>query len=440
MSRLSLSIPDVSSSSNVAVIDPVLLLHDFLVIMRARMDQSRTTARLATAHPQVRSPKARKGSHIRPSVLRPKVPADQRLTSWRTAYSRSFERRFLSLLPMRSFTRTSEVMKLSLDCSTRGIYGAGLLRFTQFCDSNDVPEDERMPASEILLAAFVAHHAGSISSSTMNSWLAALHAWHTINGAPWYAGDMLLQSRKGLKKLVPVSSRRPRRPPITIEHMYALYRGLDLSNTFDAAVWAAASIAFWSCCRLGELVVPSLSSIDPVKHVMRHATVRFASSTCRYATLHIPWSKTTKNDGAKISITSRDDPTCPLTALEHHLDCNSRIPSDAPFFSFETMQGGWAPMARNWFLDRCNSIWEKAGYERMSGHSFRIGGTTHLLLSGIPPDVVAVQGRWTSNAFLGYWRQVDAILPLFIDSSGSASRIELVRSAIDQYRKRFLGR
>jgi integrase len=440
MSPHSSLFPDVSSSRNAAVIDPALLLHDFLVIMRARMNQSRTTARPTTIHSRIRSPKTHKGSHIRPSALRPKVPADQRLTSWKTNHSQSFERRFLSLLPMRSFMRTSEVMKLSLDHSTRGVYGAGLLRFTQFCDSNDVPEDERMPASEILLSAFVAHHAGSVSSSAMNSWLAALRAWHTINGAPWHAGDMLLQSKKGLKKLVPGSSRRPKRPPITIEHMYALYRGLDLSNTFDAAVWAVASIAFWSCCRLGELVVPSPSSIDPLKHVMKHTTLRFASSTCRYATLHIPWSKTTKNDGTKISITSRDDPTCPLTALEHHLDCSSQLPSDVPFFSFETVRGGWAPMTRNWFLDRCNAIWERAGYERMSGHSFRIGGTTHLLLSGVPPDVVAVQGRWTSNAFLSYWRQVDSILPLFIDSSGSASRIESVRLAIDQYRKRFLGR
>ena len=157
--------------------------------------------------------------------------------------------------------------------------------------------------------------------------------------------------KKGLQKLVLESSRRPKRPPITIEHMYALYKGLDLSNTFDAAVWAVASIAFWACCRLGERVVPSISLVDPVKHVSRNAKIKFAFSTCRYATLQIPWTKTTRNDGAIVSITSRDDPTCPLLALEHHLACNLAIPNAAPFFSFETAQGGWAPMTRNWFLD-----------------------------------------------------------------------------------------
>ena len=295
-----------------------------------------------------------------------------------------------------------------------------------------------MPAPELLLAAFIAHHAGTISVSTMNSWLAALRVWHIINGAPWRATDMLLQARRGLQKLVPDSSRRPKRPPVTIEHMYALFKGLDISNTFDAAVWAVASIAFWACCRLGELVVPSRTSIDSLKHVLRGATPRFAFSTCRYATLHIPWTKTTRNDGAKISITARDDPTCPLLALEHHLSCNPKIPASAPFFSFETADNDWAPMTRAWLLDRCNAIWTEAGYDIMSGHSFRIGGTTHLLLSGVPPEVVAVQGRWLSNAFLAYWRQIDSILPLFINSAGSSSRIETIRSAVDQYRKRIL--
>jgi len=48
------------------------------------------------------------------------------------------------------------------------------------------------------------------------------------------------------------------------------------------------------------------------------------------------------------------------------------------------------------------------------GHGFRIGGTTHLLLLGINPWIIMVQGRWSSQAFLGYWRQCEEILPLFM--------------------------
>lgn len=53
----------------------------------------------------------------------------------------------------------------------------------------------------------------------------------------------------------------------------------------------------------------------------------------------------------------------------------------------------------------------------LNGHGFRIGGTTHLLLHGVDPWVVMKQGRWSSAAFLLYWRNVEEILPLFIGDS-----------------------
>jgi len=53
-------------------------------------------------------------------------------------------------------------------------------------------------------------------------------------------------------------------------------------------------------------------------------------------------------------------------------------------------------MHRNWFLAHCNEI--------SAFHSFHIGSTTHLLLLGVNPFIVMVQGRWTTNSFLDYWQ------------------------------------
>jgi len=64
------------------------------------------------------------------------------------------------------------------------------------------------------------------------------------------------------------------------------------------------------------------------------------------------------------------------------------------------------------FLSRCNQIWTASGYPRTTGHSFRIGGTTELLTSGVPPDVVKSMGRWSSDSFLRYWRDLETIAPL----------------------------
>jgi len=51
------------------------------------------------------------------------------------------------------------------------------------------------------------------------------------------------------------------------------------------------------------------------------------------------------------------------------------------------------------------------------GHAFWIGGTTHLLLSGVELLVVMAIGCWSSYALLGYWRNCDEILAMFISFS-----------------------
>jgi hypothetical protein len=76
--------------------------------------------------------------------------------------------------------------------------------------------------------------------------------------------------KQGVAKLVPDTARRAKRRPVTIEHMHALRVGrVNLSNVFDAAVLALACAAYWSCCRLGELSIPSVGTFNPAKHVSR---------------------------------------------------------------------------------------------------------------------------------------------------------------------------
>lgn len=113
-----------------------------------------------------------------------------------------------------------------------------------------------MPAPDHLLASFVASWAGKVASTTAQNWMAGLHFWHNIHGAPWHGKGLLRTATAGLAKVVPSSSKRPRRPPVTIEHMHALFRGLDFSNAFDSAVFAVASVAFWCCCRCDRLHSP----------------------------------------------------------------------------------------------------------------------------------------------------------------------------------------
>ncbi|KAG2136340.1 uncharacterized protein EDB93DRAFT_1242404 [Suillus bovinus] len=310
-------------------------------------------------------------------------------------------------------------MLISIEVKTHENYGAGLLRFHQYCDSRRILEQLCMPAPDHLLASFIASWARKVASLTIHNWLAGIHFWHNLHGAPWHGRVLLRTATSGLAKVVLPSSKRPCRPPVTLEHMHTLVRLLDLSNAFDVAVLAVTSTAFWSCCRLGELLIDSANSFDSTRHAPRN------------------WTKTTHGEGTNLIASGVEDPSNLVSAIMHHLSANASVPDSAPFFAFETDQGSWAPMIWTWFVNRCNEIWKIAGLPGLSGHCFRIGGATELLLRETPPDVVAMQGRWKSRAFLEYWRKTDLILPVFITSSFSDSRIAMINSSMNAFSRRY---
>ncbi|EJD42253.1 hypothetical protein AURDEDRAFT_42371, partial [Auricularia subglabra TFB-10046 SS5] len=74
-------------------------------------------------------------------------------------------------------------------------------------------------------------------------------------------------------------------------------------------------------------------------------------------------------------------------------------------FAYRNNEDVLVPLTKGAFLSRLNEIWKAAGMDSVSGHCFRIGGTTALLRLGVDTDVVKVAGRWKSDAFLRYWRQ-----------------------------------
>ncbi len=123
-------------------------------------------------------PRVRESSKIRPSSYRPRVLAKERITSWSTPYAKSSFTDLEKMFPKSVIDSWRFVMQSSISEDTLQNYGAGLLRFTQFCDRHNIPEQSRMPASETLLSIFVAEMgAGKRSSSSMNSWLSGLAFW-----------------------------------------------------------------------------------------------------------------------------------------------------------------------------------------------------------------------------------------------------------------------
>ena len=88
------------------------------------------------------------------------------------------------------------------------------------------------------------------------------------------------------------------------------------------------------------------------------------------------------------------------------------------------------------FLSFISKIWSAASMDHISGHSFRIGGAVELLLAGVPPEVVASTGGWTSLAFLLYWRRIEEIIPLSTFKAYNTAHISSLADTFEQFRIR----
>src|SRR5260221_13069127 len=91
-------------------------------------------------------------------------------------------------------------------------------------------------------------------------------------------------------------------------------------------------------------------------------------------------------------------------------------------------------MYRDTFLSFITHIWLNLSLDHVSGHSFRIGGAVILLLAGVPPEVVAATGGWSSLAFLLYWRRMEEIIPLCTSKAYSSSHISALAGIFESFR------
>ena len=387
-----------------------------------------------------RAPK--KGNEIAPSSLQPHVPTKDRLLAWSSPHALSFDSELAARFLIEFCKNYFCVLSAAIDTPTKETYSAGVLRFTQFCDLHKVSEKERMPTSAVLLSAFLSHYAGRVSGSAIKNWMSGLAMWHCLSGAQWFGDEGLVSKMKrGAIRMAPISTRREPRPPASLEHILTLLRCLTLSNLFDIVVAVVAVCAFLACCRLGELTVPSRDGFAASHHVSRSAIdsssykvsrMSFGDRTSVITELPIPWTKTMKEMGAILNV--MDTTALPFSELFlKHLQINDGAPKSGHLFAYKDQDGMFVPPTKSTFLNQCYEIWKENNMLLPAGHSFRIEGTTEWLLAGVPPETVAKIGRWTSLAFLLYWRRVSEVISRSVSSSYDTLHLSKISDAFTNF-------
>ena len=240
--------------------------------------------------------------------------------------------------------------------------------------------------------------ADSLNHSSIKVYLSAVRTLHVDHG---FADPLLNCLRlqrllKGIKRVQgPVT---PRRLPITIDHLRAIQRSLDLSTRDHVMLWAACCIGFFGFLRAGEFTVnaPFQSSLHMTVSDLQADSL--VNPTC--FKVRIKCSKTDPfRLGCDIYLGRTEGAVCPIRALGHYLTV--RGSAEGPLFTF----GDGRPLSRQQLSSTVQSILSAAGYSGVySGHSFRIGAATTAAAQGVPDHLIKTLGRWSSDAYQIYIR------------------------------------
>jgi len=283
-------------------------------------------------------------------------------------------------------------------------YSYAIKRYLNFAASIGFSEAQALPASEELLLLFVCEGLGRTGPGTAKNNLSALRSWHIKNRRPWKRPECMGLINKALIEFWPRDKKKPvQRPPITSSMMSLLANAWGDGSARELCALAIALAAWCGQCRLGELLPTSPSSLDP-NRIPRRSTWSGAKAIKRSSEIQLPWTKTTHFDGATVFLVDQRDPLNATTTLAKHFKSSPLSPDS---FLCEYKNGRRTKLlCKEEFLEMCNAVWATADIPRFTGHSFRIGGMTALLCSGVKPEIVKKMGRWTSDSFLQYWRSL----------------------------------
>ena len=238
--------------------------------------------------------------------------------------------------------------------------------------------------------------------------LAYKSAANLIGSIKWFASLLdpaspmvfdTVQVSSSLKGLKAQLSRPVRQKlPFTVSHMLKFYNILDLSNMKHLSCWCSMLLAFFGCLRLSNIVPPSMSKFDPLKH-LRRSDIRFENNI---VLIFYKWSKTNQN-ASKVSwipiCTVSDERFNVKVYLELLFAC-VKAPGNAPLLAFDRTQFHTRCTLSN-LLDVCVS---QAGLslEDYSWHSFRRGAAMFAFDLGLADSAVQLFGDWSSQAFKNY--------------------------------------
>ncbi|KII88827.1 hypothetical protein PLICRDRAFT_110129, partial [Plicaturopsis crispa FD-325 SS-3] len=353
-----------------------------------------------------------------PSLLRPHCLARERLQLWKPTLSRTLldlQGQAVSLKES-DLERIEKVIGHAWTENTRSTYGTGLLIFHVFCDTRGIPEEQRAPASSILMSSFVSALADSYAGKTIANYLHGVRAWHIFHGLQWRLNELEMEALlKAAQAVTPETSKMKKRLPYTIEYITSIRSQLDLDDPVDAAVFACLTTTFYATARVGEFTVQRLEAFDAKIHVKpSDVSVQRYWNSLSVTNFHLPRTKASQAEGEDVFWSRQDGVTDPKAAWLNHVRVNAP-PASGHIFAYQ-WNGQHRPLIKSKFIKSLGKAARKAGLKPIQGHGIRIGSTLEYLLRGMPFEVMKAKGHWESDTFLVYLRNHACVMAPYLQA------------------------
>ena len=172
-------------------------------------------------------------------------------------------------------------------------------------------------------------------------------------------------------------------------------------------VWAAMTLAFFGFLCIGEVTCDS--NFNPECHLTLSDLVFMPKSSPIYMLVRLKVSKTDPfRKGQTVVIGRANSKLCPISAMLAYVESRTPFPNSGPLFTFQS--GSF--LTRGKFTSETRDLLSKGGLDssEFAGHSFRIGAATTAASANLPPWLIKVLGRWSSDCFERYIKTPPSVL------------------------------
>jgi len=263
----------------------------------------------------------------------------------------------------------------------------------KFCNFMDRLNDSPLPTKPENLPLYVTYmHRNGLKSSTIRSNLSAISFKHKANG---YSLDVthpvIVQLLKGYKKNeITTLIRRP----ISQEILDSICRSTYL-NTLNPPSGSMYR-ALFSLMYHASLRVSEVARVPNSFHTLKYNEVQLSRNK---VVIRLSSYKHSKGKGelTPISLERKQYASCPVKLMQAYLQ--DRNGSQGQFFLLEGL-----PVTASSVSRELKTVLQHLGYNSTlyNTHSFRIGKTTDMAMSGSSEEQICMAGRWHSDAFRKY--------------------------------------